>query len=403
MKISRFLAGVALVIVSASHGVAGVEVKVVTFSEPGEPGYFYATLSEPMEISPEVRLVECRSDSGGVYLLAAEVGAGRDPAARGFYPAKKQLTGVYGRFSSTGQFKVNVEGYPWMEEGKVSDLTSFALNINPGGTVDEEVKRGWGARWAQKFRAAGYYFPTSFTNYFQEVAALRYGVPTNPSFGPRRRGDDPDLYSIFSSGAAIHESLQLGGLRDNPFARRQYPENERPVEIEKLAGHEVKSHPFAEMLGNRNPPESPLARFVPDDQYYVLFKSLDKQVEFSDLLRDSGGNLLNMTGGGGREYDVRRKLEEKLCLQQSPLSRLFGASVIGEVALTGEDPFFREGTGLTVIFSLKKPDLLRDFIVGKYGDATRSGAIKKSHKISGREVLSVVSPDGSISSFYAQE
>jgi hypothetical protein len=184
---------------------------------------------------------------------------------------------------------------------------------------------------------------------------------------------------------------------------RPLPQNERPVAIEDLKGPEVKSHPFKQMLGDKTPKESGLAWFVPEDQFYVLFRNYDKQIEFSDLLRDGGGNLLAMTGSGGREYDVRKKLEGKLCLESSFLSRLFGSDVIGEVALTGSDPFFREGTSLTVIFDLRKPDYFKKHIESKYEEAVASKkAVKNSQKIEGHEVLSVLSTDGSASSFCVQ-
>ncbi|TAL18402.1 hypothetical protein EPN96_01135 [bacterium] len=404
MKVLKAFA-IAVLIAFFSAQAYCASPKVSIYSEPGEPGYFYLELPEPLVIPPDFRVLECTSSTKNVYLLTPKTETAKEP---GDLPAyKKVLKGIYGRFSREGEAGIKVAGCAWNDENKRTKIGDYSFAIGKGAEGSEDLKKEWGSAWKREFEWAGFSADSSFASYFKKFAPPRYGLDVLPAeLQPWALPlETPDLYSVFSSGAAIHESLQLGGLVDRVGRnRRPLPQNERSVPIEELKGPEVKSHPFAEMLGSKNPAESPLAGFVPQDQYYVLFRNYDKQIELSDLLRDSGGNLLSMTGGGGgREYDVRKKLEGKLCLEQTYLSRLFGSSVIGEVALTGSDPFFREGTSLTVIFGLKNPDVFKRHMESKYEEAAAAKkAVRSSRSIEGHEVFSILTPDGEVSSFYAQ-
>src|SRR5262249_17442408 len=99
-------------------------------------------------------------------------------------------------------------------------------------------------------------------------------------------------------------------------------------------------------------------------------------------------------------------LQEQLCLYRDSLVTLFADGVIGELAITGADPFFLEGTDLTLCLRLKQPG-----IFGKKADEWLAQAKKKyptlierdfhyrGHKVQaryteGREVSSFVVQQG---------
>jgi hypothetical protein len=65
-----------------------------------------------------------------------------------------------------------------------------------------------------------------------------------------------------------------------------------------------------------------------------------------------------------KDQRMEPKLEEQLCLRRGPLTQLFADAVISEVAATGADPFVLEGADVTLIFRLKKPEVLRAAAAG---------------------------------------
>ena len=53
-----------------------------------------------------------------------------------------------------------------------------------------------------------------------------------------------------------------------------------------------------------------------------------------------------------RDYRMKQKLEQQLCLKSTGLARLFGPAVIKGLAITGNDPYLREGSDVTIIFQV---------------------------------------------------
>jgi hypothetical protein len=246
----------------------------------------------------------------------------------------------------------------------------------------------------------------SFSHYWDLVAAKRYDIfPQRSGTIQSRRREPPDLYSVFTGAAAIQESLQLELLGTGPQSPAQRTaisgagEKDDPVPLAALQGPAVKSHPFREMLKGRSPKLPLLASYIPEDQYAVFFSNITKQLELADLMDEWGGNLLHQVEASAQDFKVRNKISHQLCLENSWLTRLFGDRVISDIAFTGNDPFLKEGTAFTVIFSLKGKERFRKQLEKRYAEAARANGAKRSNFTSaGQTGFSVVSPDKSISS-----
>src|SRR5262249_23665762 len=52
------------------------------------------------------------------------------------------------------------------------------------------------------------------------------------------------------------------------------------------------------------------------------------------------------------DYRIKQKLEQQLCLKSTGLARIFGPAVIKSMAITGNDPYLREGSDFTIIFQV---------------------------------------------------
>ena len=99
----------------------------------------------------------------------------------------------------------------------------------------------------------------------------------------------PDLFDMFTGALAVQEGLQLDAFRQ-PTGQ---PGNMLPgtwsgdVEVSGLAGSLVRSHPWGKMLAaqtlaGKKPEVSPLSLCVPEDQYFVEFRSLSKLLEVAE-------------------------------------------------------------------------------------------------------------------------
>ena len=126
---------------------------------------------------------------------------------------------------------------------------------------------------------------------------------------------------------AVQESLQFDRMI-NPTPQRQ----EHTVSMKDIKPVQVKSHPFDEMRGDKEPVFSDLARLTPVDNYYIRFNTLNKLRELLDFANDWGPSLLRLAEPVGADYDLDARI------RRPALSARFGAFA---VAGTGGD----QGTG----------------------------------------------------------
>src|SRR5207245_2559899 len=76
-----------------------------------------------------------------------------------------------------------------------------------------------------------------------------------------------------------------------------------------------------------------------------------------DLTKNWGDSLLRLWTIHAQDNRLQEKLEDQLCLRRGPLTQLFADGVVAETAITGSDPFMLEGTDVSILFRLKKPEL----------------------------------------------
>ncbi len=199
--------------------------------------------------------------------------------------------------------------------------------------------------------SAAYSDDNSFFPYARSHLLARLGTPAASQplepWVERSEGSER-LYEITTGTLAMQESLQLDRMRNTDLDT-----GSRDVPLERIKGVTVRSHPWKDMIGARQPQIEPIAALVPDDQYYVRFtttRSLSDFLEFADAW---GRSLLGVAETNGRDYGVKEKIETQICLKSSWLSKLLGPAVIESLVLTGSDPYLREGSDLTIIFHLK--------------------------------------------------
>ncbi len=394
----------------AAVGTGGVSTAAITpeIHRVGNEGYFRLVLPLPDKAPIGPLSLVARVEEGDVYLVHAMAsGQAREDQDEGEVAASphgRTMT-ITGRFGKPGPARMTILARP--AGGALKPLASFRFKLPAGDVSRPDVRQSWARQQQVGFQLADPGDSDTFSHYWNRVIAPRYGLsPAAGSDTTRFRRDPPDMYSVFTGAAAIQESLQLELLGNAPQSPSQRDAIKKAaagvpadIPLATLAGPSVKSHPFPEMLKGKNPAVPLLSAYVPADQYAVFFTAITKQLELADLMDEWGGNLLRQVETSARDFKVREKLSRQLCLENSLLTRMFGDRVIGDMAFTGNDPFLKEGTAFTVIFSLKDRDRFRKQIEKNYREAARQGAVRSEFTIDGHQGIAAVSADRRISSY----
>ena len=240
------------------------------------------------------------------------------------------------------------------------------------------------------------------------------------------RRENVDLFNIFSGALAIQESLQLDAMRpQSAFAataedrmreamqgamQKSSPRSETDrqgaggtVRIRDLQGPIVKSHPWEEMLKGRKPELSPLASFVPSDQYYVRFGSVRTMLELVETGDLFATHLFSQAGAPAYKRNTEQQLKQQLAIETNPLARPFYDLVVKEIVLTGSDPFVIEGSDVTLLFRFDQEPVFRIQMEAylKSAQSNFAGVVRSEGEWQGIPYVHLTTPDRRVHVFSA--
>jgi hypothetical protein len=219
-----------------------------------------------------------------------------------------------------------------------------------------------------------------------------------------------DLFDVFSGATAVQESLQLDTMRGQAAAwiGQSNDPARNTVLVSGLHGPDVKSHPWGKMLAaqeisGKKAQVSPLSLCVPDDQYYIEFRTLAKLLDVVEAGDLWGDHIFSQAVQSAQTQKVSERLKTQLAMQTDPLIRPFYDMVVKEVAVTGSDLYLREGSDVTMLFEIKQPEVFRLRMDGFLETALKShpDAVRSTGKILGVDYVQVATPDRAVSAFSA--
>jgi hypothetical protein len=198
---------------------------------------------------------------------------------------------------------------------------------------------------------------------------------------PTRAGRD-DLLSLMDTTTgmlSIQESLQ----QDRPLLLRAAREKQT-VPISKLPGVKAAAHPWDRLLQSLAAPgpAEPMAAAVPAEFWYFRFADLGALFRLADQLDAWGTPAADALDRQLEERDLSARYETELGLARTELARTFGKEVIDEVAITGSDPYLREGSDLTVIFRVKRRPVLESVLASTLAAHSKVHGGTTSSKVS---------------------
>ncbi len=170
----------------------------------------------------------------------------------------------------------------------------------------------------------------------------------------RARETSTDLSQLMyttTAATSLQEALQYEkGLGISAAAGK------RDVPVVTVAGPVLADHPFEAMragLSTTTPPsDEPLAAAVPAEFWYVRFSDI------RDMLRimDEASKWITPVAHAMEERPLVRDLAERyqreLGLGRSGLAKTLGHTAVSRLAITGSDPYLRDGSDVTFVFEV---------------------------------------------------
>ncbi len=233
------------------------------------------------------------------------------------------------------------------------------------------------------------------------VAPVSAGVPGGVPGGVPNEGENQDVKTAQPKAYEDYER-EMREARENTRKAEQAAREVRRreiVPITSLTGPTIQGHPWEKMLAGRKPEVSPLANFIPEDFYFVEFRSLNKlleAVETSDLW---GTHFLNQSLREARTHNFGDRIKQQLALETNAIARPLYDAVVENIAITGSDLFVREGSDVSLIFRLKQPEVFKMQMDGYLSKAekARTDVKRTTGSYLGVDYVQLASPERDIS------
>lgn len=211
------------------------------------------------------------------------------------------------------------------------------------------------------------------------------------------RTDLSQLMDTTTGVMSMQEALQHDrGLR---LSRETGP---RTVALADLKPPPLAAHPFAAMqaaLPNPNGGAAePLTAATPAEFWYARVDDVRLLLRLLDEADTWITPVVQILQQNPEDRGLTARYQRQLGLRRSDLAKLFGHTVVGEVAIVGSDPYLREGTDVTLIFALKQAEVF-DAELTRQLDGYRAevaGIEATTVKLAGVEVQRAADPDGQV-------
>lgn len=205
-------------------------------------------------------------------------------------------------------------------------------------------------------------------------------------------GDLARLMETTTGATAIQEALQHDRALILTGARAK-----QTTAVGALRPPTLMPHPWKAMLARlKAPPQEPLAAAVPAEFWYARATDVGSLLRVVDHVATWGTPLANVLNEVSEDHGVLARYEAELGIRRGPLTERLGPSAIADLAIVGSDPYFVEGTDVTIVFRPKSRDLLSAALAGALSaHAQEHGAIasdKRAHD--GVDVAIARSADG---------
>ena len=230
----------------------------------------------------------------------------------------------------------------------------------------------------------------------RKVGRVAKPTPSTMRFGASRGADR--TIALMAGGRAVSENLALNNELDKPA---NYLGVMR--DLSKVRGITIREIDWSDRLSKRETELDPLAELIPHDQYAVFVPSFKMLTQIIERGNDLTRPLVHWFEPQSRVTDVLSLYQKQLGLPINALTRQIGGAMIGEVAITGSDPYFRTGTDLAVLMKSNQPEILFAAIKAQVvAESSKHKGVKQvDHEVDGHVLSEWSNPQRTLSSYVA--
>ncbi|HEY0133196.1 MAG TPA: hypothetical protein VGB85_03925 [Nannocystis sp.] len=233
---------------------------------------------------------------------------------------------------------------------------------------------------------------------------LRPGGPQGTDLvRPTVRTDLSQLMDTTTGVMSMQEALQHDrGLRVDRS------DDTRTISVGELGLPPLDAHPFPAMQAKLPDPAAgapePLAAAVPADFWYARVDDIRLMLRLMDEADAWITPVVQILQRNPEDRHLADRYQTQLGLRRTDMAKLFGHTVVGQVALTGSDPYLREGSDVTMIFSVKQQAIF-DQELTRHIEALRAevpGLVSATRDYNGVTIAESRDPTGAVRQQRAQ-
>ena len=191
-------------------------------------------------------------------------------------------------------------------------------------------------------------YPSAFEVYLKSMVGRRMGQSVSPQFQKKK---DPLaatfelMFDVEGLRSESIESAMLNGVAPSvanvPIPK---PISWTPVLIDNLPD---------------DLPIEPIAKYVPEECFYLRFGTWANQLWLQRLTEEFGGDLGRMIKLRGFQYKIQSKFLDQLAIESNEFDKLFAGNLIEDVAVAGMDTYVNDGSAIGVLLYASNSKALR--------------------------------------------
>ncbi len=218
---------------------------------------------------------------------------------------------------------------------------------------DESLRKLWARQRLRSWTAGIETADTGYLGQWLAAGLRQYDLNTSDilpqASRSRRNNRNGNLFAALSGQAAIEETLQLQALGNSEAGISTIP-------IDTLAGVNVKSHPFEQMLGDSAGGRLSIADLVPADRFFAWFSEPAALTGYLENGSDFIFNSMAVLQGKVEDHALYKRYLQRLGISRAWARRFLDSGAVTQLAVVLPDLFLTEGTDISLILQLKNPE-----------------------------------------------
>lgn len=388
--------GVARIVLPAGQIAPRSSVRVIVSNQESRV-FFPAIDFVEAEITPVVPPSPTPTDRPRLGALVQRIRGAVQQAKDQIDPP--ELLRIQFLFTGDTSFRIQLSG----DVERVIEVTPKQQSVGRDGSNLSDLRLSWWngyvAQAEQQIERSDY--PSIIENYLVHMLGNRFGYPipelAKSSSKKEPQTDPLPTIALVAGVESLRAELHRETLMQNQVSnRKKVPIPGPPPWIE------LPSPTVPENLQIED-----IAMHVPPECFYIRFGSFSNFLWFKQFGESRGGDLAQLAVLRGMNYQTNDRIERMLNAKTTLVGKLFGDSIISDMAIIGQDLYLQEGPTMGVLFEAKNLPLLKSSLQSDRTAALKQyadqGAKIESVRIAGEEVSLLSTADNRLRSFMVEQ